>query len=93
MSITITVSEKTEEKIRRQAAKVGQEVSEIVTNLVEEVWEERFPDEDVNGASEEYVNPFIPFIGMGASGKTDTSTRYKEILMDEIDKRGGFGGS
>ena len=33
MSITITVSEKTEDKIRRQAAKVGQDADEIVTNL------------------------------------------------------------
>ncbi|MEJ7700717.1 MAG: hypothetical protein WKF71_13875 [Pyrinomonadaceae bacterium] len=36
---------------------------------------------------EKYENPFAPFIGMFSSGKTDTSTRYKEILKEEIDKR------
>ena len=94
MDITITISEKAEQKIRRQAAKNGKNVNEFVGAFVEEVLEEKFPETvEKKSEDEEYENPFTPFIGMFSSGKTDTSTRYKEILREEIDKRGGFGGS
>lgn len=86
MDITITVSE----KIYELAKQNGKDV----TKFVEEVLEEKFPEPVENKLEDEqYENPFTPFVGMFASGRTDTSVRYKEILMNEIDKRGGFGGS
>jgi hypothetical protein len=98
MSITISVSEKTEQKIRRQAARTGQDVGSVVANLVEDVWDERFPEIQSNGDidpksdSEEYENPFKPFIGMFSSGKTDTSERMSEILYaEDLDPAQGFG--
>lgn len=94
MDITITVSEKAEQIIRKKAEENGKDVNEFVGEFVEEVLEEKFPEAVENELnSEEYENPFTPFIGMFSSGNTDTSARYKEILREEIDKRGGFGGS
>lgn len=91
MSIKIKVSEKTEQKIRLQAAKTGQDVDEVVGNLVEEVWDEHFPENETND-EKEFENPFKPFIGMFSSGRTDTSSRYKEILLKDVKMPGGFGG-
>ncbi|MGH9946221.1 MAG: hypothetical protein ACRD6X_03385 [Pyrinomonadaceae bacterium] len=95
MSITITVSKETEQKIKKRAARIGKDVDKVVGDLVEEVWDEHFPGEvtsDPNNSTkpEEYENPFTPFIGMFSSGKTDTSVRYKEILREAIDMPGGF---
>lgn len=92
MTIKIKVSEKTEQKIRVQAAKTGQEVDEVVGNLVEEVWDEHFPENAPDPENGKYKNPFEPFIGMFSSGKTDTSERMHEILYDEdLDPAQGFG--
>ncbi len=94
MEITITVSEKTEYIITEKARESGKDVAEFARNLLEEKVSEEFPETLNDKESEvEYENPFEPFIGMFSSGKTDTSIRYKEILREEIDKRGGFGGS
>ncbi len=92
MSITIKVSEKTEQKIRKRAAKIGREVDEVVGALVEEVWDDHFPQTGSNTETEEFKNPFEPFLGKFASGKTDTSSRYKDILLEDIKMPGGFGG-
>lgn len=98
MSITISISEKTEERIRRRAARIGQDVDKVVGRLVEEIWDERFPEVEANAGlksknnEETYVNPFTPFIGMFSSGKTDTSERMHEILYsDDLDPAQGFG--
>ncbi len=98
MSITISISDKTEQKIRRQAAISGQDVDKVVGKLVEDVWDDHFPEAEINGNREsnrvddEYENPFAPFIGMFASGKTDTSERMHEILYSEdLDPAQGFG--
>ena len=88
MEITITVSE----KIYELAKQNGKDVTEFVEEVLEEK-EKELPETLKNDSDEEYENPFTPFIGMFSSGKTDTSTRYKEILREEIDTRGGFGGS
>lgn len=103
MEITISVSERAEQKIREQAEERGKDVSEFVGEFVEENFangnanQSNGRKQDINNQKREeiddYENPFEPFIGMFSSGKTDTSTRYKEILREEIDKRGGFGGS
>ncbi|MGQ0540783.1 MAG: hypothetical protein ACT4O9_02890 [Blastocatellia bacterium] len=92
MSITIKVSEKTEENIRRQAAKSGQNAEKVVSDLVEEVWDDHFPENGNNPVEQEFKNPFEPFIGMFSSGKTDTSTRYKESLREDIKMPCGWGG-
>jgi len=92
MSINISVSEKTELKIRRQLAKTGQDVDKVVGNLVEEVWNERFPEDESNVGEEEYENPFAPFIGMFSSEKKNTSENMHEILYSEdLDPAQGFG--
>lgn len=94
MEITITVSEKTAEIIQHKAEENGKDFAEFAKNLLEEKVSEEFPEIlHEEKSDEEYENPFTPFIGMFSSGKTDTSTRYKEILREEIDNRGGFGGS
>lgn len=94
MDITITVSDETEQIIREKAEENGKPVSEFAAHFLEEKIKEQF-SETIENKSEngEYENPFTPFIGMFSSGKTNTSTTYKEILRKEIDNRGGFGGS
>ncbi|MCY7376450.1 MAG: hypothetical protein LH472_10820 [Pyrinomonadaceae bacterium] len=89
--MNVNVSEKIESKLKDLAIKNGKPVEDFAANLLEEKVKEDFPE--IIEDKTEYENPFAPFIGMFASGKTDTSTRYKEILREEIDKRGGFGGS
>jgi hypothetical protein len=94
MEITITVSEKTAGLIQHKAEENGKNIADFAGSLLEEKVMEDFPEVMENKPEdEEYKNPFMPFIGMFSSGKTDTSTHYKEILHKEIDKRGGFGGS
>lgn len=93
MEITITVSAKTEQIIRTKAEENGKNVADFAKDLLEKKVAEEFPEFlKTEEFEENYENPFTPFIGMFSSGKTDTSTRYKEILREEIDKRGGFGG-
>lgn len=92
MDITISVSEKTEQKIRRRAEKTGQNMDKVVSDLVEEVWDDHFPENGNRPEEEEYKNPFEPFLGMFSSGKTDTSERMHEILYSEdLDPAQGFG--
>ncbi len=88
MSITISISEKTEKKIRRQAAKSGQDVNKVVGNLVEEVWDERFPESGSNGnieakdGNEEFVNPFTPFIACSQAER-----RIRQLVIRKFFKR------
>ncbi len=89
MDITISVSEKTEQIIREKAEENGKAVSEFAASLFEEKIKEEFPDTEIT----DEPHPLLKFAGMFSSGKSDTSRRYKEILMEDIDKRGGFGGS
>lgn len=98
MDITITVSEKAEQKIRRQAAKNGKNIKEFVGEFVEEVLEEKFPEtiEDkandngnVEGKRERKHN-LLKFAGMFSGGDGTTSQRYKQILLEEVDNESGF---
>jgi len=92
MSITITISEKTERKIRKQAEKSGQDVEKIVSGLVEEVWGERFPENGVEQNGENRSHALFRMAGMFSSGKTDTSERMDEILYNaNLDPAQGFG--
>ena len=89
MDITISVSEKTEQIIQEKAKENGKDIAEYAANLLEEKVKEDFPETETT----DEPHPLLKFAGMFSSGKTDTSRRYKEILMEDIDKRGGFGGS
>jgi hypothetical protein len=87
MDITITISGKVEEKLSELAERDGKNVSEVAVGLLEEKIEEEYSD------SVEDENPFIPFIGMFSSGKTDTSERIQEILYEaDLDPAEGFSG-
>jgi predicted DNA-binding protein len=99
--LEINISSELERDLNKLAEQSGQDVADYVGNVLE-----KFVAQQTNGkavsdssqkveteATENTKNPFAPFIGMFSSGKIDTSIRYKEILMEEIDKRGGFGGS
>ncbi|MBX3287895.1 MAG: hypothetical protein KF855_00995 [Acidobacteria bacterium] len=87
MSITITVSEKTEKKIRKHVEQTGQDIDTVVDNLgnlVDEVWDEHFPSE--NGAKKEEKKLTLEDLtGMFSSEKpVDTSSRASEILRAEM---------
>lgn len=101
MEITISVSERAEQKIREQAASNGKDVSEFVGEFVEENFangnanQSNGQKQDINNQKDEekddYENPFEPFLGMFSSGKTDTSERMHEILYSEdFDSAEGF---
>ncbi len=83
MELTITVSEKTEKIIREKAMENSKDISDFAGNLLEEKVKEDFPEIIEDNSSENYQNPFTPFIGMFASGKTDTSEKMSEILYSE----------
>jgi hypothetical protein len=90
MSITITVSEKTEKKIRQHVAETGQDIDEVVGSLVDEVWDEHFP----KGGSTREQKPHSLFrlAGKYSSSRTDTSERMSEVLYSEdLDPAQGFG--
>ncbi|MGI8640646.1 MAG: hypothetical protein ACR2MG_11970 [Pyrinomonadaceae bacterium] len=83
MDITISVSK----RICEFAERNGKDIVQFVEEILEEK-EREFP-KDIP----DEPHPLLKFAGIFSSGKTDTSRRYKEILMEDIDKRGGFGGS
>lgn len=89
MSITITVSEGTEAKIRRRAESTGVDVEKIVSDLVEEAWDDHFPEEG-HSNSETPEHPLARFTGMFSSGVTDTAERHSEILREAVRMPGGF---
>lgn len=91
MSITITVSEETEKKIRKRAEKTGEAIDKVVSDLVEEVWDEHFP-ENGNDSSSKKPHSLFQMAGMFSSNVTDTSERMQEILYSEdLDPAQGFG--
>ena len=84
MSITITVSKRTEQKIRRRAEATGEDIGKIVGSLVDEVWDEHFPDKD--------KSPFEAFIGLGSSGRPNASDEISDHKYDEyLNPHQGFG--
>jgi len=92
MSITITVSKKTEQKIRNQAARSGQDVEKIVSGLVEDVWDERFPEPGAEQTGDSRPHGLFRMSGMFSSNRTDTSERMHEIIYgDDLDPAQGFG--
>lgn len=92
MDITITVSGKTERKIRKQAERSGQDVEKIVASLVEEAWDEHFPENGSDPVAVDKPHALFRMAGMFSSGRTDTSERMSEILYgDDLDPAQGFG--
>ena len=88
MDITITISDKVGEVIKEKAAEKDMGLADFVSDLVEEKVVEEFPDKDMADAP----HPLLKMSGMFNSGKTDTSSRYKEILREAVKMPGGFGG-
>lgn len=96
--MNVNVSEKVENKLKEIARKNGQDAADYAGVLLEEFIAEKTGNvadggqsEDGANVSEEYENPFAPFIGMFSSGKTDTSERMHEILYSEdFDPAEGF---
>ena len=84
MSITIEISESTERKIRDRAEKIGQPVDKIVGDLVEEVWDDHFPDGVGNEARDQKLT-IDDLTGMFSSRtQVDTSRHVSEILRGEL---------
>lgn len=76
MDITISISEKVEQNIRKKA----QETGKPVDAFIEEFVEKNFTSE--NGEKERKHN-LLAFAGMFSSEKTDTSERMRELLYEE----------
>ncbi len=94
MEITISISDRTAEIIQHKAEETGKNVSRVV----EEVLEEKFPDdkkhesangEDV-GEPRERKHNLLKFAGMFSGGDGKTAENYKKILREEIDSVAGF---
>ncbi len=85
MNITISVSEKTERIIRERAKEKGKEIE----GFVEEFVEESFADKH-GGEIRERKHNLLTFAGMFSGGDGTVSQRYKQILLDEVDKVAGF---
>ncbi len=98
MEITISISERAEQKIRKQAESNGKDIGEFIGEFVEENFangklngEEKIENIEENKVEEDYENPFTPFLAMFSSGKTDTAERMHEILYSEnFDPAEGF---
>ncbi len=92
MSITITVSEKMKAKIERRAERTGQSVDKVLGDLVEEVWDERFPENGIDPSIDSSTHKLFRMAGMFNSEATDTSERVHELLYSEdFDPAQGFG--
>jgi len=87
MEITITISEETGKFIRMKAEERDMGLADLAGDLLEEKVKEEFTSQDTAGR-----DALLRMAGMFSSGKTDTSSRYKEILRDAVKMPGGFGG-
>jgi hypothetical protein len=87
MEITRAISEKAAQIIEREVEENDKGLSEFAAELLEDKVK-KFPDHEV----EDGPHPLFKMAGMFSSGKTDTSTRYKEIFLDEVKMPGWFGG-
>lgn len=84
MSITISVSERTERIIREKAEQKGKDVAEFVGEFIEE----KFAGE--NGEEPKRKHNLLKFAGMFSGGDGKTSENYRKILREEIDSAAGF---
>lgn len=91
MEITITISKETEKKIRSRSEKVGKKMENLVGELVEEVWDDHFPENGEHSV-EHKPHSLFRLAGKYSSGTTDTSERMSEILYSQdLDPAQGFG--
>lgn len=87
MDITITISENVEHIVRAKAEENGKDVE----HFVEEFVEKSFTNGQNQISSESEERPFMRMRGMFSSGKTDTSERMQELLLEEnFDPAEGF---
>lgn len=67
-------------------------MEKIVAGLVEEAWDEHFPESGPKPVDKDKPHPLFRMAGMFSSGRTDTSERMSEILYAEnLDPAQGFG--
>lgn len=96
--LEITVSPETERQLNDLATQNNESVKSLASKLFAEKVAETVK-QNGNGnhrgnADEKCENPLMKFAGLISSkGDGKTSQNYKEKLRNEIDKRGGFGGS
>ena len=89
MSITITVSEKTEEIIKSKADSSGKDVTDFLGEFIESSFSGGNGGSSRNNLGQ---HPLMRMAGMFSSGVTDTSERMHEILYSEnLDPAQGFG--
>lgn len=92
MEITISVSERAEQKIREQAATNGKDVSEFVGEFVEEY----FANGKMNGEGEientvkQPERKYLRMKGMFSGGDGHSAERVKEIMLSEVDSVEGL---
>lgn len=85
MNITITISEKTEQNIRKKAIENGKAIETFVEEFVENGF--------ANGKGEKRKrnHNLLAFAGLFNSGKSDTSERMHELLRaEDFDPAEGF---
>lgn len=84
MNITIEVSEKTEGRIRRRAEKMGVPVNKVVSDAVEEFWNDNFSGE-IGVETLEKKLTINDLTGLFSSEeKVDTSMKASEIMRSEM---------
>lgn len=87
MDITITISERAEQVVRKRAEENGKDVEHFVGEFVEDSFKNG-QDEAIKTTEE---RPFMRMKGMFSSGKTDTAGRMQELLYEEdFDPAEGF---
>ncbi len=97
--LEINISEQTEQTLKEIGLQNNQSVADFAGRIVEKEITKNKLTKSNGSQSEKQVteenqlHPLLKFAGMFSSGKKDVSTRYKEILTEEVDARGGFGGS
>ena len=92
MEITISISERAEQKIRKQAESNGKDIGEFIGEFVEENFENgKTSDYKADSSEDLPERRFMRMKGMFSSGKTDTARRMSELLKEEnFDSKEGF---
>ncbi|MGI9037018.1 MAG: hypothetical protein ACR2GD_13410 [Pyrinomonadaceae bacterium] len=91
MEITISVSERAEQKIREQAALNGKDVNEFVGEFVEENFANgKMNGNDAASSEKQPERRFMRMKGMFSGGDGNSAERVKEIMLSEIDSVEGL---
>ena len=87
MDITVTISDEVAKVITQKAEEKDMGLASFAGDLLEEKVKEEFTSQDTAAR-----DALLKMAGMFSSGKSDTSSRYKEILHESVKMPGGFGG-